>query len=78
LPIIESFNENLNENNFFFSQDYFEIHREKEKKPHKNYLAKTPNQRGERGYSERQNMSKVSNNLSILLQSGKVGSRIDF
>lgn len=47
------------------------------KKPHRKCLAETHNQRGERGDSERQNMSKVSNNLSILLQSEKVGSNKD-
>ena len=59
-----------------FSQDYFEIVREKEK-THKKCLAQTHNQRGERGDSERQNMSKVSSDLSILLQSEKVSSNED-
>lgn len=47
-------------------------------KTHKKYLAETNNRRGGRGDRERQNMSKVSNNLSILLQSEKVGSNNDF
>lgn len=64
LPVIESFSENLNENKCF-SQDCFEILMEKEK-THKKCLAETHKQRGERDDSERQNTSKVSNNLSML------------